>query len=240
MNKFLLLLVLFSTFIFSSSKNQPNFVIIYVDDMGYADIGKFQDEKISTPNLDLLASYGQTWTNFYASSSVCTPSRAGFLTGMLPVRNGLYGDQIAVFFPGSKTGIPKNQLTLAEEFKKNGYRTGLFGKWHLGDAKEFLPTRHGFDEYVGIPYSNDMDWNVNGITFDKLISSPDLYEEYSKISSAITEKIFNPDINDWNVPLLRSIKELDEFTDEVLEKPADQNLITKNYTKYSKSTMALQ
>ena len=78
MNKFLLLLVLFSTFIFSSSKNQPNFVIIYVDDMGYADIGKFQDEKISTPNLDLLASYGQTWTNFYASSSVCTPSRAGF------------------------------------------------------------------------------------------------------------------------------------------------------------------
>ena len=233
MNKFLLLLVLFSTFIFSSSKNQPNFVIIYVDDMGYADIGKFQDEKISTPNLDLLASNGQTWTNFYASSSVCTPSRAGFLTGMLPVRNGLYGDQIAVFFPGSKTGIPKNQLTLAEEFKKNGYRTGLFGKWHLGDAKEFLPTRHGFDEYVGIPYSNDMDWNVNGITFDKLISSPDLYEEYAKISSAITEKIFNPNINDWNVPLLRSIKELDGFIDEVLEKPADQNLITKNYTKYS-------
>ena len=102
MNKFLLLLVLFSTFIFSSSKNQPNFVIIYVDDMGYADIGKFQDEKISTPNLDLLASYGQTWTNFYASSSVCTPSRAGFLTGMLPVRNGLYGDHFPACMAGPR------------------------------------------------------------------------------------------------------------------------------------------
>ena len=67
-------------------------------------------------------------------------------------------------------------MTLAEVFQTNGYSTGIFGKWHLRDAKEFLPTRHGFDEYVGIPYSNDMDWNVNGITFDKLISSPDLYE----------------------------------------------------------------
>ena len=206
MKKISLLIGLLSISIFSNPKDQPNFVIIYVDDMGYADIGEFQDEKISTPNLDLMASNGQTWTNFYASSSVCTPSRAGLLTGILPVRNGLYGDQIAVFFPGSKTGIPKNQLTLAEVFQTNGYSTGIFGKWHLGDAKEFLPTRHGFDEYVGIPYSNDMDWNVNGITFDKLISSPDLYEEYEKISSAITEQIFNPNIKDWNVPLLQSIK----------------------------------
>ena len=233
MNKFLLLIAILSKFVFSSSNVQPNFVIIYVDDMGYADIGKFQDEKISTPNLDVMASNGQTWTNFYASSSVCTPSRAGLLTGMLPVRNGLYGDQIAVFFPGSKTGIPKNQLTLAEVFQTNGYATGIFGKWHLGDAEEFLPTRHGFDEYIGIPYSNDMDWNVNGITFDKLISRPDLYEEYAKISSVITEQIFNPNIKDWNVPLLRSIKRSDGYTDEVLERPADQELITKNYTEYS-------
>ena len=187
-----------------------------------AEILSLQDEKISTPNLDLMAASGQTWTNFYASSSVCTPSRAGLLTGILPVRNGLYGDQIAVFFPGSKTGIPKNQLTLAEVFQSNGYSTGIFGKWHLGDAAEFLPTRHGFDEYIGIPYSNDMDWNVNGITFDKLISRPDLYEEYAKISSVITEQIFNPSIKDWNVPLLRSIKRLDGYTDEVLETPADQ------------------
>ena len=233
MKKISLLIGLLSISIFSNPKDQPNFVIIYVDDMGYADIGEFQDEKISTPNLDLMATNGQTWTNFYASSSVCTPSRAGLLTGILPVRNGLYGDQIAVFFPGSKTGIPKNQLTLAEVFQTNGYSTGIFGKWHLGDAKEFLPTRHGFDEYVGIPYSNDMDWNVNGITFDKLISSPDLYEEYEKISSAITEQIFNPNIKDWNVPLLRSINSKDGFIDEVLERPANQNLITKNYTEYS-------
>ena len=233
MKKISLLIGLLSISIFSNPKDQPNFVIIYVDDMGYADIGEFQDEKISTPNLDLMASNGQTWTNFYASSSVCTPSRAGLLTGILPVRNGLYGDQIAVFFPGSKTGIPKNQLTLAEVFQTNGYSTGIFGKWHLGDAKEFLPTRHGFDEYVGIPYSNDMDWNVNGITFDKLISSPDLYEEYEKISSAITEQIFNPNIKDWNVPLLRSIYSKDGYIDEVLERPANQNLITKHYTEYS-------
>ena len=95
--------------------------------MGYGDIGAFQDEKISTPNLDLMASNSQAWTNFYASSSVCTPSTAGLLTGILPVRNGLYGDQIAVFFPGSKTAIPKNQLTLAEAFQTTGCSTGIFG-----------------------------------------------------------------------------------------------------------------
>ena len=98
-----------------------------------------------------------------------------------------------------------------------------------------MPTRHGFDEYIGIPYSNDMDWNVNGITFDKLITNPELIESaYSEISETISNMIFNPKISDWNVPILRSKTLGEGFLDEVMERPANQNDITKNYTLYSK------
>ena len=220
--------------IYASEKNTPNFIIIYLDDMGYSDVGEFKNKKINTPNIDSLSKDGQVWTDFYASSAVCTPSRAGLLTGRLPVRNGLYGDQIAVFFPNSKRGLPSEETTIAEVFQDNGYKTAIFGKWHLGDSPDFLPTRHGFDEYIGIPYSNDMDWNVNGITFDKLISNPELIESaYSEISETISKMIFNPKISDWNVPLLRSNKLSEGFIDEVVERPANQNDITKNYTIYS-------
>ena len=161
----------------------------------------WQKVKKNTPNIDSLSKDGQVWTDFYASSAVCTPSRAGLLTGRLPVRNGLYGDQIAVFFPNSKRGLPSEETTIAEVFQDNGYKTAIFGKWHLGDSPDFLPTRHGFDEYIGIPYSNDMDWNVNGITFDKLISNPELIESaYSEISETISKMIFNPKISDWHLP----------------------------------------
>lgn len=220
--------------IYASEKKTPNFIIIYLDDMGYSDVGEFKNKKINTPNIDSLSKDGQVWTDFYASSAVCTPSRAGLLTGRLPVRNGLYGDQIAVFFPNSKRGLPSEETTIAEVFQDNGYKTAIFGKWHLGDSPDFLPTRHGFDEYIGIPYSNDMDWNVNGITFDKLISNPELIESaYSEISETISKMIFNPKVSDWNVPLLRSNKLSEGFIDEVIERPANQNDITKNYTIYS-------
>ena len=142
----------------TNSANQPNFIIIYTDDMGYADAGPFGDPLINTPSIDSLEEDGQVWTNFYAAASVCTPSRGALLTGKLPVRTGLYGDNISVFFPGSKSGIPHSEKTIAEVFQDNRYATGMFGKWHLWDAKTYHPTRHGFDEWLGIPYSNDMDW----------------------------------------------------------------------------------
>jgi arylsulfatase A-like enzyme len=205
MKNFLYLSLLLIPFSFAEL-NKPNFIIIYLDDLGYADIGLYQDELLNTPNIDKLSASSQIWTNFYASSSVCTPSRAGLLTGRLPIRSGLYGDQIKVFFPGSNKGIPSNEITIADILKLNGYSTGIFGKWHLGDKSNYLPTRHGFDEWIGIPYSNDMDWEVDGITLEKLLKNPkNIIVDYAKIQPRIVEKIFNPDIDDWNVPLIKSV-----------------------------------
>ena len=139
-------------------RRQPNFILIFVDDMGYGDLGCFGSEKNRTPALDRLADEGMRLTDFYVASSVCTPSRAALMTGCYPQRVGLHEDQneLCVLFPGAKKGINSRELTIAESLKDAGYATACFGKWHLGDQLEFLPTRHGFDEYYGIPYSNDM------------------------------------------------------------------------------------
>ena len=214
---------------------QPNFIIIYTDDMGYADAGPYGDPLIKTPSIDLLVDTGQAWTNFYASASVCTPSRGALLTGKLPVRTGLYGDNMAVFFPGSKKGLPHSEKTIAEVFQDHRYATGMFGKWHLGDAKAYYPTRHGFDEWLGIPYSNDMDWEVDGINLSNIFTPPqDAAEKYRQVYPRVQKQIFNPDINDWQVPLIYSQRQLDgSFNDIELERPANQNLITQRYTRES-------
>ena len=231
----ILILLFISFFSHTESTPKPNFIIIYLDDMGYSDVGIYKDKRLRTPNIDLLSNSGQVWTNFYSSSAVCTPSRAGLLTGRLPVRNGLYGNSIGVFFPGSGTGIPNSELTFAEVLNENGYSTGIFGKWHLGDKKKFWPTRHGFDEWVGIPYSNDMDWKVGDIDLEYLFRNPSLaLEKYGEIAPKIVEKIRNPNIDDWNVPLQKSIKHSNKlFSDETLERPADQHSITKRFTEES-------
>ena len=233
MKKILLAILLIILSLVSKAVSKPNFIIIYLDDMGFSDVGLYKNEELKTPNIDKLSSEGQTWTNFYATSSVCTPSRAGLLTGRLPVRNGLYGDQIAVFFPGSNKGIPVEEVTIAEALQKDGYATGIFGKWHLGDKEEFLPTRHGFDEWFGIPYSNDMDWKVGEIDLQFLFKNPSKAQAlYQEIVPAITEKIYNPMIEDWNVPLQRSKKaRLNTYVDELVERPTNQNTITKRFTE---------
>lgn len=138
----------------------PNFVIIFTDDQGYADIGCFGALGFSTPNLDQMAEEGMRFTNFYVASSVCTPSRAALLTGCYPQRIDLPN----VLFPEGPTrpkeithiGLNSKETTIAELLKPLGYTTACFGKWHLGHLPPFLPTRHGFDEYFGLPYSNDM------------------------------------------------------------------------------------
>lgn len=133
-------------------KGHPNIVLIMADDLGYGDIGVFGATDIRTPNIDNLANKGIKFTEFYSSSPVCSPTRFGLLTGRLPRRQGI--DH--VFFPESYTGIPKEEVTIAEALKANGYKTGAVGKWHLGHHHTFLPLQNGFDEYYGIPYSNDM------------------------------------------------------------------------------------
>jgi arylsulfatase A-like enzyme len=131
---------------------QPaNVVLVYCDDLGYADIGP-NGGKAPTPNLDRMAKEGLRFTDFYVAQAVCSASRAALLTGCYSNRVGIQG----ALGPGSKVGIHRNETTLAELLKSRGYSTAIYGKWHLGDAREFLPTRHGFDEYFGLPYSNDM------------------------------------------------------------------------------------
>ena len=136
---------------------KPNFVIIFIDDMGYGDIGPFGSKINRTPHLDRMAKEGRKLTSFYVASPVCTPSRAALMTGCYPQRVGLQrGSGHIVLFPGDHHGLNPKEITIAETLKSVGYTTGCFGKWHLGDQPEFLPTAQGFDTYYGIPYSNDM------------------------------------------------------------------------------------
>ncbi|MBN1509618.1 MAG: sulfatase [Sedimentisphaerales bacterium] len=131
---------------------RPNFVIVFIDDMGYGDVGCFGARGYQTPNIDRMAAEGARFTDFYAASSVCTPSRAALLTGCYPQRIGLPN----VLGPRAKIGIGDQEVTIAQMLKPLGYATACYGKWHLGDDPKFLPTHHGFDEYFGLPYSNDM------------------------------------------------------------------------------------
>ncbi|MDT7828398.1 sulfatase [Pricia sp. S334] len=130
----------------------PNIVLIFTDDQGYGDVGVFGADDIATPNLDQMAGSGIKLTNFYSAQPICSASRAGILTGCYPNRIGIHN----ALGPGSPVGINPSETTMAEMLKANGYSTAIFGKWHLGDSPKFLPTRHGFDEWFGIPYSNDM------------------------------------------------------------------------------------
>ena len=135
-----------------SATSRPNIVIIFTDDQGYADVGVFGAKGFKTPNLDRMASEGTIFRNFHVAQPVCSASRCGLLTGCYPNRLGING----ALGPHSKVGISAGEMTLAELVKQRGYATAIFGKWHLGDAPQFLPTRHGFDEFFGLPYSNDM------------------------------------------------------------------------------------
>jgi arylsulfatase A len=132
-------------------RSRPNIVVVFADDQGYADLGVF-GSKIKTPNLDRMAAEGMKFTNFYSAQAVCSASRTGLLTGCYPNRVGILG----ALGPASKHGINPKETTVAEILKSRGYATAIYGKWHLGHHKKFLPKQHGFDDYFGLPYSNDM------------------------------------------------------------------------------------
>lgn len=140
----------------ASSSKLPNIVLIFADDLGYSDLGCYGATKWKTPRLDQLASQGIRFTDFHVTQPVCSASRASLLTGCYANRIGIHG----ALGPKSKTGINASETTLAELVKQRGYATGIVGKWHLGHQKEFLPLQHGFDTYLGLPYSNDM-WPSN-------------------------------------------------------------------------------
>ncbi len=130
----------------------PNVVIIFCDDLGYTDVGCFGAQGFETPSIDRLARQGRRFTSFYTAQAVCTSSRAALLTGCYPNRIGLVG----ALWPKDRIGISDRELTIGNLLQARGYATAIVGKWHLGHYPQFLPTRHGFDEYFGLPYSNDM------------------------------------------------------------------------------------
>jgi arylsulfatase A len=187
----------------SRAKDKPvNIVIILADDLGYGDLGCYGHPSIRTPNLDRMAAEGMRFTDFYAAP-VCTPSRAQLMTGRLPLRSGMCHDTRRVLFPDSAGGLPPGEITIARALKGRGYATGCIGKWHLGHLPQFLPTRHGFDSYFGIPYSNDMDRVAP-----------------NELGAKAT---FSPKSEYWTPPVMRDEK--------ILERSPDQSTLTRRYTE---------
>ena len=148
----ILIIVIFVFGCDKSTETPPNIVFILTDDLAYADLSSYGSDFINTPYLDKMANDGVKLTSYYAAQAVCSASRAAILTGCYPNRLGISG----AFGPRSKRGINPDELLLSEMLKNNNYKTGIFGKWHLGDAEKFMPTNHGFDEFYGILFSNDM------------------------------------------------------------------------------------
>lgn len=141
-----------------SAADKPNVVFILCDNLGYGDVGAFGNTVHRTPNLDRMAAEGRKFTHYYSASGVCSPSRAALMTGCYPLRVGLPRGEngSAVLQPINHLGINPDEFTLAEMLRSQGYATMVIGKWHLGDQTPFLPTRNGFDDYLGVPYSEDM------------------------------------------------------------------------------------
>lgn len=148
---------------------KPNIILINCDDLGYGDLGCYGSTRNKTPHLDRMAAEGVQFTDFYMGSPVCSPSRSAMLTGCYPPRIGMADfNGRWVLFPGDPLGLNPHEVTVASLLKQEGYATKLVGKWHCGDQPEFLPTRHGFDSYYGIPYSNDMGLQYTTDTYPPL------------------------------------------------------------------------
>lgn len=192
-----------------TTSKAPNIIVIFADDLGYGDLGVFGNPTIHTPHLDQMAFEGQKWTNFYVAASVCTPSRAGLLTGRLPIRSGMASSNKRVLFPDSKGGLPASEVSMARLLKSAGYQTAAIGKWHLGHLPPHRAIDHGFDSYFGIPFSNDMNRvetieGLNWIDGQIQLAEEERYQAY-------------------NVPLMRN--------ETIVEQPADQRTLTKRYTE---------
>lgn len=139
-----------------TDRTKPNIILILMDDLGYGDLGCYGGFPYQTPNINKLAANGMRFTNFYAAQATCTASRSAFLTGCYPNRIGING----AFSPTSTIALNPEEETIAKLLKANGYKTGMYGKWHLGQRAPFLPLSYGFDEFIGLPYSHDY-WPVN-------------------------------------------------------------------------------
>ena len=196
------LLVLFLFGCSKSIEKSPNIVFILTDDLAYADLSSYGSEFIETPNLDKMADDGVKMTSYYAAQAVCSASRAAILTGCYPNRLGISG----AFGPKSKRGINPDEFLLSEMLKENNYKTGIFGKWHLGDAEKFLPTNHGFDEFYGILFSNDM-WKFHPERPEGYPDDLMLYRNETPIQSIIDQSDLTKDITDESIRFIEKNKD---------------------------------
>jgi len=187
--------------------HSPNVVLIFMDDLGYGDLSCYGATGYKTPNLDKQASQGIRFTNFVSAQAVCCASRAGILTGCYPNRVGISG----ALMPDSKIGLNPEEETIAEVLKKRNYKTAAIGKWHLGHQREFLPLQQGFDEYLGLPYSNDM-WPV-------------YFDGTRNISPAYSRKLNYPELplirNNDKIRELKTLDDLAELTTIYTENASD-------------------
>ncbi len=203
---------------FSQRSQPPNIVLILADDLGWGDLSCYGNPYIHTPRIDRMAAEGVRFTDFYAQP-LCGPSRAAILTGCYPVRNSLMFNHI----PRARTGIHPGEITVAEHLKNRGYATAIAGKWHLGDAPPFRPLRHGFDTWLGLPYSNDM-WPFHPKTVRAAGENPRLTAARTRAELTGYDGQGQTYPADWfpDLPLMSD--------DQVLELNPDQRTLTTRYT----------
>ena len=226
--KYLIILLL----IFSCNKNNnsPNIVFILTDDLGYGDLSSYGSKTIESINIDKIAREGVKLTSYYAAQPVCSASRAAILTGIYPNRIGIHN----AFGPNSNTGINQDEYTLAEMLKENGYATGIFGKWHLGSKKEFFPTNHGFDQFYGILYSNDMwRWHPEypeGYPEDLL-----LYENETPIKEITDQSNLTKDITSESIRFIEENKNSPFFLYIAHPQPHVPLFVSKDFEDITKN-----
>ena len=223
----IILLIIFSC---NENNNSPNIVFILTDDLGYGDLSSYGSKTIESINIDKIAREGVKLTSYYAAQPVCSASRAAILTGIYPNRIGIHN----AFGPNSNTGINQDEYTLAEMLKENGYATGIFGKWHLGSKKEFFPTNHGFDQFYGILYSNDMwRWHPEypeGFPEDLL-----LYENETPIKEITDQSNLTKDITSESIRFIEENKNSPFFLYIAHPQPHVPLFVSKDFEDITKN-----